>query len=266
MSGETQPAVVTDIDARGVARVMLSNPDRHNVFDDRLIAHLTETFGALGSDAAVRLVVLAAEGKSFSAGADLNWMRRMAGYSYDENLADAKALAGMVRTLDRLPKPTVALVQGPAYGGGVGLIAACDIVVAADHATFALTEVKLGIIPAAISPFVIGAMGVRNARRYMLTAERFDAAEALRVGLVHQVVPPRDLTETGERIVAAVLANGPRAVEEAKDLIFAVAGRPVDEALSAETAGRIARVRASEEGREGVAAFLDKRKPGWIEE
>lgn len=249
----------------GVARLVLNRPEVHNAFDDVLIARLTDLLRTLAGDAEVRAVVLAAEGRSFSAGADLGWMRRMASYSEAENYADSLALAGLMRTLGELPKPTLALVQGPAYGGGVGLVAACDIAIAAETATFSLSEVRLGLIPAAISPYVIAAIGARAARRYFLTAERFDAREAHRLGLVHEVVAPGDLEAAAGRILASLRANGPRAMAAAKDLIAAVANRPVDDGIVADTARRIARIRASEEGKEGVSAFLEKRRPAWME-
>lgn len=255
--------LLLDRDQRGVARITLNRPELHNAFNETLIAELTEALEKLGADPAVRVVVLAAAGKSFSAGADLNWMKAMAGYGEAENLADARGLARLMRTLDRLPKPTLARVQGPAFGGGVGLIACCDIAVAVDSATFSLSEVRLGLIPAVISPYVVAAMGERAARRWFLTAERFGAAEACRSGLLHEVVPEGELDGRVEALIAALLANGPGAVAEAKDLIFAVGRRPLDAAVMEDTARRIARVRAGAEGREGVGAFLEKRKPAW---
>ncbi|MCB9947700.1 MAG: enoyl-CoA hydratase/isomerase family protein [Rhodospirillaceae bacterium] len=248
--------------ADGVATVTLNRPSVHNAFNDAVIAEMTGVLERLGADPALRVLVLRANGKSFSAGADLGWMQRMAGYSRDENLADARALARLMHVLDRVPVPTVALVQGAAFGGGVGLIACCDIAIAADTATFALTEVKLGIIPAVISPFVVQAIGVRAARRYLLSAERFDAAEAYRLGLVHRVVAPETLEEALADQLRRLFDCGPQAQREAKDLIFAVAHRPPAD-LAEETAARIARVRASAEGREGVGAFLERRKPAW---
>ncbi|MEX1206553.1 MAG: enoyl-CoA hydratase-related protein [Dongiaceae bacterium] len=247
----------------GVATIRLNRPDVHNAFDDALIAELTGALRAVAAESDVRAVVLAAAGKSFSAGADLNWMRRMAGASIVENEADARALADLMRTLRDLAKPTVAVVQGPAYGGGVGLVAACDIAIAADSATFALSEVRLGLIPAVVSPYVIAAIGARAARRYFLTGERFGAAEALRLGLVHSVVPADQLEQTLGEVVAALREGGPLAQAAAKRLVADVAGRPIDAALAAETARRIAEIRAGAEGKEGVGAFLDKREPAW---
>jgi methylglutaconyl-CoA hydratase len=235
----------------------------HNAFDDEVIAELTRAFRRLGSDPAARIVVLRANGKSFSAGADLEWMQRVAHYSHEQNVADAMALAEMLRALDACPRPTVALVQGPAYGGGVGLVAACDIAIAADAASFALTEVRLGLIPAVISPYVIAAIGERACRRYFLTAERFSAADAYRLGLVHQVVPDDRLDAVAAEFMARLRACGAAAQAAAKELIRDVARRPIDDAMVRDSTERIARQRVSAEGREGVAAFLEKRKPVW---
>jgi methylglutaconyl-CoA hydratase len=247
----------------GVARVRLNRPEKHNAFDEAMIAALTQAFASVGANQGVRAVVLCASGRSFSAGADLDWMRRTALASKADNLADARRAAEMLRALDRLPQPTVALVQGPAYGGGLGLVAACDIAIAADTATFVLSEVKLGLVPAVISPYVVAAIGARAARRYFLTAEKFDAAEALRLGLVHELVPAAELEARGRALLAALAANAPGAMAAAKALVRAVAGRPIDDALVEETARTIAELRAGEEGREGVTAFLEKRAPTW---
>ncbi|HYH38892.1 MAG TPA: enoyl-CoA hydratase/isomerase family protein [Azospirillum sp.] len=255
--------ILTDIRADGVATVTMNRGDVHNAFNETVIADLADAFQRLGADPAVRLVLLRGTGKSFSAGADLSWMQRMAGYSHDENVADAMGLAVMLRTLDTCPKPTVAVVQGPAYGGGVGLVAACDIAVCADTASFALTEVRLGLIPAVISPYVVAAMGERACRRYFLTAERFSASEAHRMGLVHEVVPAGELDAAAESMVARLMECAPGAQGAAKDLIRAVVNHPLDDALVRDTAERIARQRASAEGREGVGAFLGKTRPGW---
>ncbi|MEQ8602672.1 MAG: enoyl-CoA hydratase/isomerase family protein [Marivibrio sp.] len=247
-----------------VARVRLTNPDKHNAFDDELIRGLTGAFLLLGGSPEVRAVILEAEGKSFSAGADLNWMKRMAGYDFAENKADAMALAKLLNIINYLPKPTIALVQGAAFGGGVGLVSCCDVAVATQRASFSLSEVKLGLIPGVISPYVVDAIGQRAARRYFQTAERFSADEAHRLGLVHEVVADEEaLAEAGARIAGEVLTVGPKAAAEAKDLVFAV-DRPLSEAVIEDTAERIARVRASDEGKEGVGAFLDKRKPAWL--
>jgi methylglutaconyl-CoA hydratase len=212
----------------------------------------------------LRALVLASTGPNFSAGADLQWMRKMAGASIEVNQQDAEALGGMLRRLHLFPRPTIAAVQGAAYGGGVGLIAVCDIAIASEVAQFSLSEIRLGLIPAVISPYVIAAIGERQARRYFLTAERFTAAEALRIGLVHEVVPPDHLMRTVEKVVEAMLQGGPKAQVAAKRLIGDVANKPIDPNLLDDTARRIAAVRASDEGKEGVSAFLDKRKPNWI--
>ena len=248
-----------------VGLVTLNRPERHNAFDDVLIAELTAALRTMEADDGVRLVVLSGAGKSFSAGADLNWMKRMAGYSKDDNVRDAMGLGALMRTLAFLRKPTIARVHGAAYGGGVGLVACCDMAVALATATFSLSEVKLGLIPAVISPYVVAAMGERAARRYFLTGERFEAAEAWRTGLVHELATSQgDLDEKLGTLVDLLLEASPAAQREAKELIRAVAGRPVTSELIQDTAERIARVRASPEGREGVGAFLDKRKPSWI--
>jgi len=248
-----------------VGVITMNRPERHNAFDDALIAELTDALRSMEAEDGVRLVVLSGAGRSFSAGADLNWMKRMAGFSLDENRRDAMGLAALMRTLAHFRKPTIARVHGPAYGGGVGLVACCDIAVASQHATFALSEAKLGLIPAVISPYVVAAIGERAARRYFLTAERFDAAEAWRLGLVHELAASdADLDEKLGAIVDDLLLCSPAAQMEAKALIRAVAGRPVTSELIQDTAERIAKMRASPEGREGVAAFLEKRRAAWI--
>ena len=247
----------------GIARVTLDRPELRNAFDDALIKLLHEAFVSLGEDKAIRVVILAGNGPAFCAGADLNWMKRMAKYGYDENLADAKALAQMLATLDRMPKPTIARVHGPVFAGGTGLVAACDIAVGTPEAKFCLSEAKLGLSPATISPYVIRAMGEHNARRYFLTAEVFDADEALRIGMLSLLVSPSDIDKAIEDLVNHLLAGGPEAHAKIKDLIRAVAGRPVDDALLADTAKRIAEIRVSPEGKEGIASFLEKRKASW---
>jgi methylglutaconyl-CoA hydratase len=245
--------------------VTLNRPERHNAFDDALIAELTDALRSMEAEERIRVVVLAAAGRSFSAGADLNWMKRMAGYSMDDNRRDAMGLAALMRTLAHLRKPTVARVQGAAYGGGVGLVACCDIAVAAQGASFSFSEAKLGLIPAVISPYVVAAIGERAARRYFLTAERFDAAQALRLGLVHEVAhDDAQMDEKVGDIVDALLACGPVAQTEAKALLRAVSGRPVTSELIQDTAERIAKIRSSPEGREGIGAFLEKRRAAWI--
>jgi methylglutaconyl-CoA hydratase len=247
-----------------VARVTLDRPDVRNAFDDATIVELTAAFRALSDDANVRAIVLAANGPAFCAGADLNYMKRMAGNSEAENRADALSLATMLNTLYTCAKPVIASVQGDAYAGGMGLVAACDIAIAADSAHFCLSEAKLGLMPATIAPYVIRAMGVRAAHRYFVTAERFDAAEALRIGLVHQVVAADQLDASVDAVAQSVASNSPNAVRECKLLVGELAGREIDEALITDTADRIARIRASDEGREGVRSFLEKRKPDWL--
>jgi len=264
-SAVTCETLVVDL-RNDVARVALSRPDMHNAFNETLIAELTMVLQALDGDASVRAVVLTGHGKSFCAGADLNWMKKMAGYGPSENLADAQALALMLRTLYGLRKPTVACVRGAAFGGGVGLVACCDIAVAAHDAIFSLSEAKLGLIPATISPYVIEAIGARHARRYFLTAERFTAAEALRIGLVHEIVLPSEVDTRVNELLGALLVAGPRAQLECKALIRGVAHRSIDADVIQGTAEHIAAVRASPEGREGVAAFLEKRPPKWVPE
>jgi methylglutaconyl-CoA hydratase len=247
----------------GVATIRMNRPEVHNAFDDALIAALTGELHRLDQLPEARVIVLAANGKSFSAGADLNWMRRMAKYSQEENLRDAMALAALMRTLNGVKKPTVARVQGSAFGGGVGLVACCDIAIASAQAAFSLSEVRLGLIPSVISPYVIAAIGEREARRYFLTAERFDAMEARRIGLVHEVVDSGVLDEIVASIAGQLLKGGPKALAAAKKLIADVGRRSIDDALSAETARRIAAIRVESEGQEGLAAFLDKREPNW---
>lgn len=254
-----------ELERRGaVATVWMNRPEVHNAFDERLIAELGQICRRLDADPAVRVVVLAGRGRHFSAGADLNWMRRAAGFGYEENLADARSFADMLRTLAQMDKPTIARVQGAALGGGTGLTAACDIAVASDDAVFATSEAKFGIIPAVISPYVLRAIGRRQALRYFQSGERFDAATALAIGLVHEVVPAARLDEQVAALADGLLAAGPGAQAAAKGLIHAIAGRPIDADTSEETAQRIARQRATDEGREGIAAFLEKRPPAWL--
>ncbi|AHK80356.1 enoyl-CoA hydratase [Ectothiorhodospira haloalkaliphila] len=248
----------------GVATITLNRPDRHNAFDDALIGELTRTLVTLEQDLAVRAVVLTGAGKSFSAGADIHWMKRMVDYSEEENHRDALALGQLMDTLYRLDKPTVACVNGAAMGGGVGLVAACDVALAAPRARFCLSEVRLGLIPATISPYVIAAMGERQARRYFTTAELFDAECARQMGLVHEVaVDEADLDQILARLLEQLTQNGPQAMSAAKALVRDVAGQPIDAGLLEETATRIARIRVSGEGQEGLGAFLEKRSPVW---
>jgi methylglutaconyl-CoA hydratase len=248
----------------GVATVRLNRPEVRNAFNEIMIGELAGAFRALGADAALRAIVLAADGPAFCAGADLGWMTKMAGFTRAENLADAMQLAEMLRSIYECPKPVVARVQGDCYAGGMGLVAACDIAVAIETSHFCLSEVKLGLIPATISPYVVKAMGENAARRYFLTAERFSAQEARRIGFVHEVVQAEALDATVGEIVKALVANSPNAVKEAKRLVHEVAGVPLSDALIADTAERIADIRSSEEGKEGVRSFLEKRKPGWL--
>lgn len=258
-----QTLTVTIDDA--IARVTLNRPELRNAFNEQSIAELALAFDELGRNDLVRAIVLAANGPAFCAGADLNWMKKMAGYSDSENRADAMRLADMLRTIYACAKPVVAKVQGDCYAGGMGLVAACDIAVAADSASFCLSEVKLGLIPATISPYVIKAMGEQAARRYFITAERFDAREAHRIGFVHEIVPAAELDAKVAAIVQALANNSPNAVREAKTLVRDVVGQPVTQALLEDTAQRIAGIRASLEGREGVASFLEKRRPSWLD-
>ena len=244
------------VDHRGVATLTLNRPDRHNAFDDALIGDLDAALLRLANRPDVRILVLASTGRSFSAGADLGWMRRMAGYAEAENLADAAALAGMLHRLDRLRMPTVAVIQGSAYGGGVGLVACCDIAIASERVGFCLTEVKLGLIPATIGPYVVNAIGPRQARRYFTTAEVIPAARAREIGLVHEVVPEADLEATRDRVLTALLQGAPGAQADAKALVFRCEARRVDAALGKETSRLIATRRASAEGREGLRRLL----------
>ena len=247
-----------------VARITLNRPEVRNAFNDEVIAELTQAFTLLGQDAQVRAIVLAAEGPAFCAGADLNWMRRMADYTRDENIADAGQLAAMLKAIYECPKPTIAAVQGDVFAGGMGLVAACDMAVSVRTATYCLSEVKLGLIPATISPYVIRAMGARAAHRYFLTAERFSAGEAHRIGFVHELVDADALeTKVGE-LAQALVSASPAAVRACKKLVQDVADRDIDATLIAATVEGIADIRASDEGREGVASFLQKRKPAWL--
>ena len=256
--------ILTSIDDRGVATITLNRPEIHNAFDDHLIGKMTEAFNALGVNPEVRFVVLRGEGKSFSAGADLSWMRRMADYTDAENLKDARALANLLASIAFCPKPVVARVHGTAMGGGVGLVSTCDIAIGSTQAVFALSEVKLGLIAATIAPYVVRAIGERQTGRYMISGERFDANEAARIGLLHKVVAPDQLDDAVNEMIDLLLKNSPNAMVESKALIAAVVNRPVDDAVMEDTARRIANVRASDEGKEGLSAFLNKRKPAWL--
>ena len=246
-----------------VATVTLNRPEVRNAFNEAMIADITAAFTALGARDGVRAIVLAGNGKAFCAGADLNWMRKMAGYSDEENRADALRLAHMLSAVYRCPKPVVARVHGDVYAGGMGLVCAADIVVAVETAHFCLSEARLGLMPATIAPYVIRALGEQASRRYFLTAEAFDCATAQRLGLVTEAVIPEELDTTVQRITETLCANSPNAVRECKQLVQEVAGQTIDNTLIEDTAVRIARIRASEEGRDGVSSFLEKRTPRW---
>ena len=253
-----------DIQIHGpVARVYLNRPDVRNAFNDAVIAELTQAFTALGADASLRAIVLGGHGKAFCAGADLNWMRAMADYSWDQNRADAQALADMLWALYSCPLPVVGRVHGDCYAGGVGLAAVCDVLVAADGVNFCLSEAKLGLLPATIGPYVLKAMGEQAARRWFLSAERMSAVEAHRIGFVHECVAPEALDSKVDEVVAALVANGPAAVKACKKLVQDLGGQPITATLREDTARRIADIRASDEGKEGVASFLQKRSPSW---
>ena len=247
-----------------VAEVWLNRPEVRNAFNEELIAALTQTFVALSVEPGLRVIVLGARGKAFCAGADLNWMRAMADYSWEQNRADAQKLADMLWALDQCPVPVVGRVQGDCFAGGMGLAAICDVLVASDNATFCLSEARLGLLPATISPYVIRALGQQASRRYMLTAERFSAAEAQRHGLVHRLCAPEQLDSEVATLVATLVANGPLATRACKLLVRDVSAAPMSEALRADTARRIADIRASDEGTEGLQSFLQKRPPAWL--
>jgi methylglutaconyl-CoA hydratase len=246
-----------------VAHVFLDRPDVRNAFNDGVIAELTAAFAGFAADASLRAVVLGGHGKAFCAGADLSWMRAMADYTWEQNRADAQALADMLHAIWSCPVPVVGRVHGDCYAGGVGLAAVCDILVAAEGVNFCLSEARLGLMPATIGPYVVKALGEQASRRYFATAERFDAARAHALGFVHEVVPAEALDAKVDELVAALVANGPAAVRACKKLVQDIAGKPIDEALRGETARRIADIRASAEGKEGVQAFLAKREPAW---
>jgi methylglutaconyl-CoA hydratase len=249
-----------------VAVVWMARETVRNAFNEASIAELTDTFHSLGADVDVSAIVLAGRGPAFCAGADLAWMKRMAGFSHEENRADAMKLATMLRTIYECPKPVIARVHGDAYAGGVGLVSVCDIAVAAIGASFCLSETRLGLIPATIGPYVMRAMSLNAARRYFLTAEKFEAAEAFRIGLIHEIVPPAEIDTRINELLGHLLQTSGHAVSEAKRLVRDLAQRPIDDAVVADTAERIAAIRTSPDGREGVQAFLEKRKPRWITE
>ena len=248
-----------------VVEVWLNRPDVRNAFNQDVIAELRATFETLAENADLRVVVLGGRGKAFCAGADLSWMREMASYDWDQNRADALALADMLWVIYNCPVPVVARIQGDCYAGGVGLAAVCDVRVASQGVQFCLSEARLGLLPATISPYVVRAMGEQPSRRYFVTAERFDAEQARTMGLVHEVCDAQALDERGDDIVQTIAANGPLAVRACKRLVLDVAGPPIDQPLREETARRIADIRASQEGREGIQSFLHKRKPAWLE-
>lgn len=258
--------VLLDVDRYGVATVTLNNPDKHNAFDDGVISTLTKVFMHIADRNDIHIMVLASTGKSFSAGADLGWMKRMASYSYEENLADANALANMLKTLNFMPQTTIAKIQGAAFGGAVGLASCCDIVIASSKASFCLSEVKLGLIPATISPYVVNAIGQKASRRYFQTAERFFAEKAMMLGLVDEIVDLTELNKTVDNMVCTLLSNSPAAVRQAKQLALDVAYQEIDDALLNLTSERIASIRVSEEGQEGLTAFFEKRAPKWQQE
>ncbi|PHR82520.1 MAG: gamma-carboxygeranoyl-CoA hydratase [Colwellia sp.] len=255
--------VLLEINEQGIATVTLNNPEKHNAFDDVIIKQLTDIFNDISERDDVSIMILASNGKSFSAGADLGWMKRMAGYSYEDNLKDANALAQMLKALNFLPQTTIAKIQGAAFGGAVGLASCCDIVIASTKASFCLSEVKLGLIPATISPYVVDAIGLKASRRYFQTAERFFAEQALKLGLVDEIVAPDELTNEVSTMVAKLLANGSQARRQAKKLSQDVAFQTINENLLKDTSERIAAIRVSTEGQEGLTAFFEKRSPNW---
>ena len=247
-----------------VARVFLNRPDVRNAFNDAVIAELTQAFAELARDDTLRAIVLGGHGKAFCAGADLSWMREMAGYDWEQNRADAHKLAEMLWQIYSCPVPVIGRIHGDCYAGGVGLAAVCDVLVAAEGINFCLSEARLGLLPATIAPYVVKALGEQAARRYFITAERFDAATARQLGFVHEVVASEALDAKVDEIAAAIAANGPAAVKACKQLVKDVAAQAITPQLRADTARRIADIRASDEGKEGVQSFLGKRKPAWL--
>lgn len=255
--------VLLEVNEQGIATVTLNNPEKHNAFDDVIIKQLTDIFNEINERDDISIMILASNGKNFSAGADLAWMKRMAGYSYEDNLKDANALAQMLKALNFLPQTTIAKIQGAAFGGAVGLASCCDIVIASTKASFCLSEVKLGLIPATISPYVVDAIGLKASRRYFQTAERFFADKAQQLGLVDEMVAPEKLTAEVNSMVTKLLANGSQARRQAKKLSQDVAFQTIDENLLRDTSERIAAIRVSTEGQEGLTAFFEKRAPNW---
>jgi methylglutaconyl-CoA hydratase len=264
---DTESAVLLKHRAEGIAEVVLNRPDKRNAFDDVIIQQLINTLTEVSSNSKTKVVILRSEGKHFSAGADLGWMRRMADNGHKENLDDARQLARLMEVLNGLRKPVIGLVQGAAYGGAVGLAACCDIVLATEQSSFCLSEVKLGLIPAVISPYVVRAIGERQARRYFVSAEVFTARQAQEYGLVHIVCDDVKAMETRcNEMVKQLATNGPEAMRAAKDLVFAVSHKPINKEVIEDTAHRIADIRVGEEGQEGLSAFLNKRKANWVPE
>lgn len=254
-------------DARGVVMIVLNRPEVHNAFDEVMIREVIESFRDMGADDTVRVIIIAAEGKSFCAGADLNWMKRASVYGEDQNREDAGELALMLNAIYACPKPVIARVHGNAFGGGVGVVAAADIAIGVADVQFSLSEVKLGIIPAVIGPYVIEAIGARYAHRYFISAERFSGAEAFRIGLLHDLASSEEaMDEQIATLCTALLANGPKAIESAKNLIQAVSQKSIDDELMEDTIERIAQIRSTPEAKEGINAFLEKRKPSWVKE
>jgi methylglutaconyl-CoA hydratase len=259
----TYQTIQTEL-TQGVALIWLNRPQLRNALNETMIAELTDAVSAAHEDPAVRAIVLAGRGAAFCAGADLNWLKRAREMTPEESVADSAPLAQLLRLLHEGPKPSIARVHGPAYAGGMGLVAACDIAVASQQATFCLSEVKLGLVAAMISPYVIKAMGERHARRWFLTAEVFEAAQAYRMGFVQELVSEDKLDATVNAMLGQLMLGSPAAIAQSKSLIGDVADRPIDDALVAETAQRIARCRATDDAQEGMAAFFEKRRPRWV--
>lgn len=255
--------ITTKIDTRGVATITLNRANKHNAFNSQMVNQLTSAFKQTAANPKNRVLVLTAEGKTFSAGADLQWMKHMGECSYEENLRDAEALAHMLKTLNEIPLPTIARIQGPAFGGALGLISCCDIAVAATHASFAFSEVKIGLIPSTISPYIVEAIGSRASRRYFITGEKFQAKQAVKLGVINETVEEAQLDNTIAKLITTMLKNSPVAMRASKQLIQDIKYQPINDVLIKETSERIARIRLSKEGQEGLSAFLEKRRPSW---